>query len=35
MDYKYKYLKYKSKYLDLKNLSGGMDHDNDKKSFRI
>ena len=32
MDYKYKYLKYKSKYLDLKNLSGGMDHDNDKKS---
>ncbi len=32
MSYKYKYLKYKSKYLDLKNISGGMDHDNDKKS---
>ena len=27
MDYKQKYLKYKTKYLNLKKLSGGMDHD--------
>ena len=27
MNYKQKYLKYKSKYLNLKKISGGMDHD--------
>ena len=31
MDYKQKYIKYKSKYLNLKKIYGGMDHDNDKK----